>query len=146
MQIITSKDNENVKSIKKLKEKKHRIQQNCYLIEGIKIVAEAIQERVDIKKIVICEECIKNGAIDKKMMYEVAKYDCIYVSEAVFKILSDVENPQGILAVVYNNSSSFDINYSDDLILILDGIQDPGNLGTIIRTADSVRIKTNYNF
>ena len=54
MQIITSKDNENIKSIKKLKERKYRDLNNEYIIEGIKILKEAIQEKAVIKKIVIC--------------------------------------------------------------------------------------------
>ena len=56
MQIITSKDNENIKSIKKLKERKYRDLNNEYIIEGIKILKEAIQEKAVIKKIVICEQ------------------------------------------------------------------------------------------
>ena len=143
MQIITSKDNETIKSIKKLKEKKYRTHSNSYIIEGIKIVGEAIEENVDIQKIIICEECLKNNNIEKKMLYEIAKYNCIYVTEAVFNSLTDVNTPQGILAVVKQNPKNQQIDFSQDLILILDGIQDPGNLGTIIRTSDAVRIKTN---
>ena len=141
MQVITSKDNETIKSIKKLKEKKYREEQNCYIIEGIKIVSEAILENVDIQKIVICEECLKNNSIDKKMLYDIAKYDCIYVSEAVFKTITEVNTPQGIIAVVKQNNKKDIIEFNGDLILILDGIQDPGNLGTILRTADSIGLK-----
>ena len=138
MQIITSKENETVKQIKKLKEKKYRTEQNCYIAEGIKLVSEAIVENVDIKKIVICEECIKNNSIDKKMLYEIAKYDCIYVSETVFRTITEVSSPQGILAVIKQENNQEQIDYTQDFILVLDGIQDPGNLGTILRTADSV--------
>ena len=66
MQIITSKDNENIKSIKKLKERKYRDLNNEYIIEGIKILKEAIQEKAVIKKIVICEECLANNIITIK--------------------------------------------------------------------------------
>ena len=51
--------------------------------------------------------------------------------------LSDVQNPQGILAVIQKENSEENIDYKQDIIVILDGIQDPGNLGTIIRTIDS---------
>lgn len=138
MQIITSKDNDTIKTIKKLKEKKYRQEQNSYLIEGIKLVSEAISENAEIQKIVICEECIKNNSIDKKMLYEIAKYECIYVSQKVFNTITEVENPQGLLAVVKQGDKNQKIDYTQDIILILDGIQDPGNLGTIIRTVDSV--------
>ena len=139
MQIITSKDNENIKSIKKLKERKYRDLNNEYIIEGIKILKEAIQEKAVIKKIVICEECLANNIIDEKLMYEIAKYDCLYVSKKIFEGLTDVSKPQGILAVVEKNNKK-DINYNEDIIVALDGLQDPGNLGTILRTLDSANL------
>ena len=69
MQIITSKDNELVKNIKKLKEKKYRDENNQFIVEGIKLVAEAIEEQADINCIVVCEDCINDGLIDKKLLY-----------------------------------------------------------------------------
>ena len=139
MQIITSKDNENIKSIKKLKERKYRDLNNEYIIEGIKILKEAIQEKAVIKKIVICEECLANNIIDEKLLYEIAKYDCLCVSKKIFEGLTDVSKPQGILAVVEKNNKK-DINYNEDIIVALDGLQDPGNLGTILRTLDSANL------
>ena len=141
MQVITSKDNEIVKSSKKVKEKKYRDETDLYLIEGIKIIKEAIDEKAIIRKIVICDECIQETDIDQRLLYTIAKYDCIYVSKKVFDLLTTVVNPQGILAVVEKPNRRADINYDEDVILILDGIQDPGNLGTILRTLDSVNLK-----
>lgn len=138
MQIITSKDNEIIKNIRKLKEKKYRDANNEYLIEGIKLIKEAVEEKAKIKLIVVCEESIEDGDIDQKLLYEIAKYDCIYVNKKVFSILTDVQNPQGILAVIEKKNNEEDINYKEDIIVVLDGIQDPGNLGTILRTIDSV--------
>lgn len=138
MQVITSKDNEIVKNIKKLKEKKYRDQENKFIVEGIKMIKEAILENANIDKIVICEECINNGTIDKELLYEIAKEDCVYVTEKVFNTLTDVTNPQGILATINKQNSEENISYNEDVIVVLDGIQDPGNLGTILRTVDSV--------
>lgn len=138
MQIITSKDNEIIKNIRKLKEKKFRDANNEYLIEGIKLIKEAVEEKAKIKLIVVCEESIEDGDIDQKLLYEIAKYDCIYVNKKVFSILTDVQNPQGILAVIEKKNNEENINYKEDIIVVLDGIQDPGNLGTILRTIDSV--------
>ena len=138
MQIITSKDNEIIKNIRKLKEKKYRDLNNEYIVEGIKMIREAINEKAVIKLIVVCEENANNGAIDKKLLYEIAKYECIYVNKKVFSLISDVQNPQGILAVIEKNNSEENIDYKQDVIVVLDGIQDPGNLGTILRTIDSV--------
>lgn len=141
MQVITSKDNEIVKNIKKLKEKKYRDEEKKYVVEGIKLVEEAIMENAKISQIVVCEDCINDGTIDKNLMYEIAKYNCIYVSEKVFNVLTDVNTPQGILAVIDKASNRDNISYDEDIILVLDGIQDPGNLGTILRTLDSIGLK-----
>lgn len=141
MQMITSKDNEIIKGIRKLKDKKYRDENNLYIIEGIKMIEEAIKERALISKIVICEECLESETIDKKLLYEIAKFDCIYVCKKVFEHITTVVNPQGIMAVIEKNNKNNKIDYKEDIILVLDGIQDPGNLGTILRTADSVSLK-----
>ena len=73
-------------------------------------------------------------------MYEVAKQNCLYVDEKVFNTITDVQNPQGILAVVEKKGEEKEINYNEDIIVVLDDIQDPGNIGTILRTLDSVGI------
>ena len=138
MDIISSKDNEIVKNVRKLKEKKYRDLENAYIVEGIKMVKEAILEKASIKQIIICDDCEKSDSIPKELMYEIAKYDCLYVTSKIFKYISEVQTPQGVLAVVEKNNRDEDINYNEDIIVALDDIQDPGNLGTILRTVDSV--------
>lgn len=139
MQVITSKENEQIKQIRKLKDKKYRDETGLYMVEGIKTVNEAIAEEADIQLIVICDESNEQGELKQKMLYEVAKYNIIYVSQKVFEYISQVMHPQGILAVIKKKEQS-QINYKDDVIVVLDNVQDPGNLGTIIRTVDSVGI------
>lgn len=139
--IITSKDNDTVKYLKKLKDKKYRDQENCYIVEGIKLIKEAIQENAKIKLVVVCDDCTQEDAIDSELKYEIAKLDCVYVTEKIFSNITSVINPQGILAVIEKNSGLEQIDYNDDLFLILDDIQDPGNMGTILRTADSINLK-----
>ena len=95
---------------------------------------------MEIEKIVICEDCTEASIIPQKLMYAIAKYNCIYVSKKVFEVLTDVVAPQGILAIVRRPEKNEKIDYNAELILALDGIQDPGNLGTILRTADSVNL------
>lgn len=140
MQIITSKDNETVKRIRKLKEKKYRDIEGEYIVEGAKLIQEAVEEKADIKQIVVCEDCIKDNCIEQKILYQIAKYDCIYVSSKIFNLLTDVVNPQGMLAIIGKRNGEEQIEYKEDIIVVLDGIQDPGNLGTIIRTIDSIGI------
>ncbi len=141
MQVITSKDNEIVKNIKKLKDKKYREQEHKYIVEGIKLIEEAIEENAKIDTIVVCEDCVKNQELDSKLLYEVARYNCIYVNERIFGLITDVKNPQGILAVIEKEELNQKIDYTEDLIVILDQVQDPGNLGTILRTVDSIGVK-----
>lgn len=138
MQVITSKDNELIKHIKKLKDKKERDLSNEYMIEGIKLIKEAIQENAKIKQIIICDDCEKIESIEKDIMYEIAKQNCIYVTNKVFNSITEVTNPQGILAIIEKQNKEEQIDTTQEIILALDDIQDPGNLGTILRTADSI--------
>lgn len=174
--IISSKDNEIVKEIRKLKEKKYR--KDKFIVEGIKMLEEAINENASIDLIVIREgmdlsNLISNvlykndadsGVKSKNIIDAISKIKSITVTEKVFDTLTDVVSPQGVLAVINkrengiinqatenNNASEIGdkiketenvkINTTTDYILALDGIQDPGNLGTIIRTADSANLK-----
>jgi TrmH family RNA methyltransferase len=140
--VITSKDNETIKHIKKLKEKKYRDEYNEFIVEGIKMIEEAILEKVKIKSIIICDDCKTQDCIPNELMYEIAKFECIYVSEKVFNSITDVINPQGIMAILEKNKNTEnEIDYNQDNFLLLDNIQDPGNMGTILRTADSLNIK-----
>ena len=127
--IITSKDNEIIKNIKKLKEKKYRL--DTYIVEGIKMVKEAISENQEIELIAIRE--------DFKIDFDTKKIKIVTISNKIFNDISDVKTPQGILAVIKKNQNN-QIETNSDYILALDSLQDPGNMGTIIRTADSANI------
>ena len=140
MQSISSKENELIKHIRKLKDKKERDISNEYVIEGIKLIQEAIRENVKINQIIICDDCEKTESIPKDLKYEIAKYNCIYVTRKILKYISEVQEPQGILAVIEKNNLNREIDYNQDIIVALDDVQDPGNLGTILRTVDSIGI------
>ena len=127
--IITSKDNEIIKNIKKLKEKKYRL--DTYIVEGIKMVKEAISENQEIELIAIRE--------DFKIDFDTKKIKIVTISNKIFNDISDVKTPQGILAVIKKNQNN-QIETNSNYILALDSLQDPGNMGTIIRTADSANI------
>ena len=127
--IITSKDNEIIKNIKKLHDKKYRI--DSYIVEGIKMVKEAIIENQLIELIAIRE--------DFEINFDTKNIKIITVSSKVFDDISDVKTPQGILAVIKKKPNK-QIETNTDYILALDSLQDPGNMGTIIRTADSANI------
>ena len=100
MQRISSKDNSLIKHIKRLKEKKYRDEYGEFIIEGLKVINEAIQENADIRQIVVCDGCDNSEMIESHLKYEMARLDFIYVPQNIFKMISDVENPQGVLAVI----------------------------------------------
>ena len=138
MQTITSKDNELIKHIRKLKDKKYRDESNEYVVEGVKLVEEAGKENAKIKQIIVCEDTTRTYEIPTHIMLEIAKYECISVSDKIFNIITQVTNPQGIMAIIEKNAQNAKIDYTQDIIVVLDDVQDPGNLGTILRTVDSI--------
>ena len=68
MQVISSKDNELIKHIKKLKDKKYRDECNEYIVEGVKLIEEAVQEKAKIKKIIVCEDTTRTYEILKSLV------------------------------------------------------------------------------
>ena len=123
--IYTSKQNPIIKEIASLKDKKYRQKYGLYIAEGIKMVNEAIKYGMAIDKIVATESALAS--------IMPSSYQTIIVSDEVFKFLSDEMTPQGALAIIKINSTA--IKAPKNNALILDNVQDPGNMGTIIRTA-----------
>ena len=132
--VYTSKQNPIIKEIASLKDKKYRQKLGLYVAEGVKLVNEAIKYNVNIEKIVVTEEYLPLVAPNN--------FNVIVVSKAVFDYLSYEESPQGVLAVIKIPSSS--VLPPKGNALILDGVSDPGNLGTIIRTACAFDFKDIY--
>ena len=127
---IESKNNNLFKEIKKLKEKKHRIKSNKYLIEGLRFVEEAIKSKVSIDSIIFAESFKeKNPDLFLKINENIK---LIQMNEALLKQLCSTENPQGIVGVI--NMQNKELK-SGELVVLVDKVQDPGNMGTIIRTA-----------
>ena len=139
MQTITSKDNELIKHIRKLKDKKYRDESNEYVVEGVKLVEEAVKENAKIKQIIVCEDTTRTYEIPTHIMLEIAKYECISVSDKIFNIITQVTNPQGIMAIIEKNAQNAKIDYTQDIIVVLDDVQDPGNLGTILEKRSARR-------
>ena len=135
--MITSDKNKIIKDILKLKQKKERDITGNFYIEGERIIDE-IPSNIEIKKYIFSEKFykdLKNKEKDKKI-------DNIVVSDSVFKKISDTINPQGIMAICSmpkNNINSIKIK-ENKVFVILDRICDPGNMGTIIRTAEALGI------
>ena len=125
MTIITSKANSVVKNAKKLHQKKYR--KSAYLIEGWHLFEEAVQAGVTIEKIF---------ALESYREQLVAFPQTVWVSEDILLDLADSQTPQGIVAVVQKEEVG-QVDFSQGKFLFLEDVQDPGNVGTIIRTADA---------
>ena len=125
MTIITSKANSVVKNAKKLHQKKYR--KSAYLIEGWHLFEEAVQAGVMIEKIF---------ALENYRDQLVSFPQTVWVSEDILLDLADSQTPQGIVAVVQKEEIG-QVYLSQGKFLFLEDVQDPGNVGTIIRTADA---------
>lgn len=139
MNLITSSNNPVIKEIKALKSRKIREKKKLFFIEGIRIVEEAFNEEADIVTLFLSEQfMVKDEATIFLNMIEERKLAYYIVSEKLFKEISDTETPQGIMAIIRIKEAKLDeIINQDSSLIILDKIQDPGNIGTIIRTADA---------
>ena len=124
--IITSLNNPTIKEISKLKNKKYRDLTNTYLVEGDHLVEEAYKNNL-LTKIILLEDTTCNYDIEK-----------IYVTKEVMKKLTELDTPNKIIGIVKENTPL----PIGNKILILDNIQDPGNLGTIIRSSVAFDIDT----
>lgn len=124
--LITSLNNEHIKELIKLKEKKYRDLSNTFLIEGRHLVLEAHRGKKIVELILEQDELFPLDT------------NTLYVSSNVMKRLSDLSTPSNVMAVV----EKLDEKPIGEKILILDNIQDPGNLGTIIRSAVAFNFDT----
>lgn len=126
MKEITSTKNETYKYIKSLQTKKARMKNHQYTIEGIKSVRDAISAGADIDFIAMSDK-----------LTEGFDFDNIYlVKDEIFAPLCDTDSPQGVIAVI-NMPEDDEVALDKDLYLLCDKVNDPGNMGTIIRIADA---------
>jgi len=140
--LITSKNNRKVVDIRKLRARKERELTGLFLVEGIRLVGEAVQLGADVKAIVVAPELLDSpfgrGLVETAEERGVPRLD---VSAGVFASLSLREGPQGLLAVVrqrWAELGSLPPPAEESVWVALDSVQDPGNLGSILRTCDAV--------
>lgn len=126
------------KYYEKLKQKKYRREENKFLIEGDNLVFECLEsERYkDSIEVVFVRRDYENAALLKKIYAEIPDVRVEDLTESVFNKLSETVSPQGIIACVRNvETAELNNSFNSDLIIALDNINDPGNLGTIVRTS-----------
>ncbi len=145
MKLITSGENQIYKTAAQLKQKKYRDEQGKYLIEGPNLIREALQNGGDIEMIIRSSEFPEEDFVSENLDPALTAAEVAVMSPGLFRKLSETETPQGILAVVkkrvYTEKKFFSENpsvtYNKSNIIVLDRLQDPGNIGTILRTADA---------
>lgn len=141
--IIKSKDNDKIKYTKSLLKTKGRNKEKKFIIEGYRILTLALECDAKLEYVFINED-FENKEDHQELLYQLEQKNIkIYkTTNKLFLEMVDTENTQGILGVLKYKERDMvnNINDDDKFVLILDRIQDPGNMGTIIRTADSAGV------
>jgi TrmH family RNA methyltransferase len=137
MQRIESLSNAKIKRLKSLHTKKVRDNLNLFLIEGFKIVEEAIDSSFVIEEIYISDYFYKHhqSCVEKYEPYKV-----FIVNDKMMAKMAATVTPQGVIAVVIKREYDVTLLLNGHSVLLLDKVNDPGNLGTIIRSADAFDI------
>lgn len=135
--MITSTGNAQVKRLLQLQKKsKARNEEGVFLVEGLRMFVEAPEERVE--KVYISESFFNK----KKQELSWDKFPVEILSDTVFQHVSDTKTPQGILCIVKQKQYDIEkiLNIENPHFIVLDNLQDPGNLGTIVRTAEGAGV------
>lgn len=137
--LITSPSNPRVKEIRKLRERKEQKRTGLFYMEGLRIIGEAFDKGAEVETLIVCPELLKTEfGLELWQKAQQRGLDILEVSRPVFESLAVKENPQGLAAAAKARYYSLeDLDISHGIIVALTEIADPGNLGTIIRTADA---------
>ncbi|MGM0471430.1 MAG: TrmH family RNA methyltransferase [Bacillota bacterium] len=139
---ISSLQNSKVKYLRSLYRKKYRREEEQFVLEGSRIISDALQAGVDIKQVFYSDQFLYNQANQKLLEQLQAETTVFELTDSLLDQVADTTNPQGIIAVVdypQFNADEF-LAADNDFFLVVDQIQDPGNLGTILRTADGAGV------
>ena len=138
---ITSVKNNRVKEWASLKQKKLRNQTGLYIAEGVRLVEEVLESGAKVQAVLISGD-LQSGRFDRVVNAATSTETQIYeVNDMIIEHIADTKTPQGVIAIVHRTEGdpqAFIAGKEKPLDLVLDSIQDPGNLGTMIRTADAV--------
>ncbi|MGN1328737.1 MAG: TrmH family RNA methyltransferase [Eubacterium sp.] len=139
MEKITGKNNDIIKGVKKLfSSSKLRREQGLFVLEGARLVFDVLNSFYEVKCFLITEKSFEKYEEKAKQLVDVSE-KAYLISNDIADRLSQTQNTQGIFAVCKMKNEDADIDVSRKYIA-LDNVQDPGNLGTIIRTADALGI------
>lgn len=139
--MITSRRNPRIKAARALRQRKHRQESGLFLVEGIRQVGDALESQFPIESLFYAPDFLRSAFAKKLIRNAQARgIACFPVSSEVFVTLTEKDNPQGILAVArwpqHTLADFSPHNASWSVALVRP--QDPGNIGTILRTMDAV--------
>jgi RNA methyltransferase, TrmH family len=130
MEVISSTQNPRIKAWKKLQKKKERDRSGLFLIEGEHLIEEALKASLTVKQII----CSEGRGIPRE--WTVSGIEVVEVTEQVLADLAETETPQGMIAVCVKPQLE-NIVFDSGKYLLLDRVQDPGNLGSLFRTSEA---------
>jgi RNA methyltransferase, TrmH family len=140
----TSKENTHIKHAKKLlSSSKFRKEEQCFIIEGIRLCEDAFQSGVCIEKVFYTKKCLQKFESIVLKIVKSSKSSFL-VGDNIIDIVSDTDTPQGIVCICRQSKKSaeeFDVAGCGNIVL-LENIQNPSNLGSILRTCDALNVNT----
>ena len=141
MEVILSPTNKKIKQVASLKQKKHRDESGLFTAEGIRLAETVAASGEKIIFCIIAASALQSERV-RKIVEQIEKNGCpcYQVSEDIYHKISDTKEPQGILLVLEKKQpllADLVLKNEQPFLVVLDEVQDPGNMGTIIRTADA---------
>lgn len=140
MLIISSRDNANIKNTIKLrKSAKARREQGAFIAEGLRVCIDAMLSKATIETLFVTEKAVEKHKSEFEKLSDYAE-KTILITPELFALISDTDTPQGFLSVIkiLDKTSQFDTIKNSGRLLGLDNLQDPNNLGTILRSAEAL--------
>lgn len=138
---ISSRSNDNVKLFRKLSEqRKERTEKRLFTLEGVRLVTDAAAEKADFYSIFATQSCLEKYSRALSPLLEIISERLFVITEEIADYLSETRDSQGIFAICHipEEKPLSDIVFHGGKYIMLSDVRDPGNMGTIIRTADAV--------
>ncbi len=138
MKEITSKDNKLIKYISKLQtSSKFRREEKCFVAEGLRVCVEAALSGAQVLTVLLTENALTKHSEVLKPLLENCK-DVYITSDKAMAAACDTQTPQGVICVIKTLDNNIDLDTINNKYILAENVQDPSNLGTILRTADAL--------